>query len=85
MFTITRDGNTATIDEDLNVVANDDQLLKDLQDQVDFAQYGDDSALPVLIVLYTNLKLRPDFVVKVDNPDDLDELNGNGYSEETIF
>lgn len=85
MFTITRDGASATIDEDLVVASNDEQLLNDLQMQVDFAQYGDESALPVLVVLYTNLKNDKSFTLKVDDQETLDELNGEDYDEETIF
>ena len=84
MITITKGGNTATIDEDLTIASNNETLRQELQDEVDFATYGDASALPVLLILYQNLKANHNY--KVEIPQEvLDELKGGNDGVETIF
>lgn len=69
MITVTKGESSATINEFLEVFSNDNQLLTDLQNEVDFANYGNESQLPVLLVLYTNLKANADYSIKVDDVD----------------
>ena len=83
MITITKGGNTATIDEDLTIASNNETLRQELQDEVEFAEYGDVTALPVLLVLYQNLKSNPNYNVEIEQ-EVLDALNG-GNDAETIF
>lgn len=84
MITIKQGGNTATIDDDLIIESNNENLKDQLQDEVDFATYGGGNTLPVLLVLYTNLKSNQ--MYEVDMPqDDIDALRGLDDDEETIF
>ena len=84
MITITKGGNTATIDEDLTIASNNETLRQELQDEVEFAEYGDVTALPVLLVLYQNLKGNPNYNVEIEQ-EVLDALNGGNDDAETIF
>lgn len=84
MITITKGGNTATIDEDLTIASNNETLRQELQDEVEFAEYGDVTALPVLLVLYQNLKSNPNYNVEIEQ-EVLDALNGGNDDAETIF
>ena len=84
MITITKGGNTATIDEDLTIASNTETLRQELQDEVEFAEYGDVTALPVLLVLYQNLKSNPNYNVEIEQ-EVLDALNGGNDDAETIF
>lgn len=84
MITITKGGNTATIDEDLTIASNNETLRQELQDEVEFAEYGDVTALPVLLVLYQNLKSNPNYNVEIEQ-ELLDALNGGNDDAETIF
>ena len=84
MITITSGENTATIDEDLTIATNNETLRAELQDEVDFATYGDVSALPVLLILYQNLKNNANYKVVIEQ-EVLDELKGGNDGTETIF
>ena len=84
MITITKGGNTATIDEDLTIASNNETLRQELQDEVEFVEYGDVTALPVLLVLYQNLKSNPNYNVEIEQ-ELLDALNGGNDDAETIF
>lgn len=85
MITVTKGGATATIDEDLTIASNDDNLRNDLQDEIDFATYGDDTALPVLLVLYNNLKSNQKYDAINIEQSVLDELKGGNDGAEIIF
>lgn len=84
MITVTSGENTATIDEDLTIASNNETLRQELQDEVEFAEYGDVTALPVLLVLYQNLKSNPNYKVEIEQ-EVLDALNGGNDDAETIF
>lgn len=85
MITVTKGGATATIDEDLTIASNDESLRNDLQDEIDFATYGDDTTLPVLLVLYNNVKANALYDKVEIEQALLDELKGGNDEAETIF
>lgn len=85
MITVTKGGNTATIDEDLTIASNNETLRQELQDEVEFATYGDVTALPVLLVLYQNLKSNPNYEAVEIEQEVLDALKGGNDDAETIF
>ena len=83
-ITIIQEGNAATVDEDLTVISKNEALQEAIEDEVDFATYGDVSALPVLLILYQNLKNNTNYKVVIEQ-EVLDELKGGNDGTETIF
>lgn len=79
-----KSGATATIDEDLNIASNNEELRQDLQDEVDFAQTQGGYIKPVFLVLYDELKLNLNYEVAAPK-EVLQEYQEGGDNEEKIF
>lgn len=84
MITIKKGGSTATINDDLSIATNDEALRDELQIEVDFAQMESGYKVPVLLVLYNELKTN--LSIDVSMPSDmLKSLNEANDDTEKIF
>lgn len=84
MITIKKGGSTATINDDLSIATNDETLRDELQIEVDFAQMESGYKVPVLLVLYNELKTNQSLDVSMPS-DMLKSLNEANDDTEKIF
>ena len=84
MITIKKGGSTATINDDFSIATNDETLRDELQIEVDFAQMESGYKVPVLLVLYNELKTNPSLEVSMPS-DMLKSLNEANDDTEKIF
>ena len=84
MITIKKGGSTATINDDLSIATNDEALRDELQIEVDFAQMESGYKVPVLLVLYNELKTNPSLEVSMPS-DMLKSLTEANDDTEKIF
>lgn len=84
MITIKKGSSTATINDDLSIATNDETLRDELQIEVDFAQMESGYKVPVLLVLYNELKTNPSLEVSMPS-DMLKSLNEANDDTEKIF